>query len=210
MNSTEQISVIIAEDHAVVRSGLAALINLEEDMTVVAEAENGKIAVDLYRQHQPDIMLIDLQMPELDGVGTIAQIRAEFPKAKIIILTTYEGDEDIYRGLKSGAKGYLLKDVTDRELIDGIRTVYDGRRYIPFKVAAKLAERMTSSELTEREIEVIRHLVGGGSNQEIAQSLSITEGTVKFHVNNILKKLEVKDRTSAVIVALKRGLARLD
>lgn len=210
MNYTEQISVIIAEDHAVVRSGLAAPIDLEDDMTVVAEAENGKIAVDLYRQHQPDIMLTDLQMPELDGVGAIAQIRAEFPEAKIIILTTYEGDEDIYRGLKSGAKGYLLKDVTDRELIDAIHTVYNGRRYIPSEVAAKLAERMASSELTEREIEVIRHLVAGGSNQEIAQSLSITEGTVKFHINNILNKLGVKDRTSAVIIALKRGLARLD
>ena len=204
------ISVIIAEDHSVVRSGLAAIVNLENDLTVIAQAENGKQAVEQYRQYQPDIVLTDLQMPELDGVGSILAIRSEDPDARIIILTTYEGDEDIFRGLQAGARGYLLKDATAEELINAIRTVHSGKRYIPPVVAAKLAERMENSDLTERELEVIRHLVAGGSNLQIANELSITEGTVKFHMNNILHKLGVSDRTQAVIVALKRGLARLD
>lgn len=204
------ISIVIAEDHAVVRSGLAAIVSLESDMTVLAEVENGRQALESYRKFLPDVVLTDLQMPEMDGVSAIAAIRAEFPQAQIVILTTYEGDEDIYRGLKAGARGYLFKDATADELIEAIRTVYQGFRYIPPVVAAKLAERMENTALTERELEVLQHLVAGGSNQEIASSLSITEGTVKFHMNNILNKLGVSDRTQAAILALKRGLARMD
>jgi two-component system, NarL family, response regulator len=208
MNTT-LIHILIAEDHAVVRQGLAAIINDEPDMTIVAQAENGQQAVDLYRQHQPNIVLMDLQMPVLDGVAAIAQIKAEFADAPIIVLTTYDGDEDIYRGLQAGAKGYLLKDATSEEMLDAIRKVHQGQKYIPSAVAEKLVGRLNSTALTDRELEVLQLLVIGRSNAEIGTALSISERTVKFHLNNIFHKLGVNDRTQAAIQALKRGLARL-
>lgn len=210
INQILPIRILLAEDHAVVREGLAAILNRKEDMTVVGEAENGRQAVEMYRLQQPDIVLMDLRMPELGGVEAIAQIRAEFPDARIIVLTTYDTDEDIYRGLQAGAKGYLFKDATSKELLNAIRTVHQGQKYIPPEVALKLVERIELSALTERELEVLHLLVNGKKNQEISAALSITEATVKFHVNNILNKLGVKDRTQAVITALKRGLARID
>lgn len=204
------IQILIAEDHAVVRQGLAAIIRDEADMVVVAQAMDGQQAIELYDQHQPDVVLMDLKMPRLEGVEAIGQIRTTAPHAKIIILTTYDGDEDIYRGLQAGARGYLLKDATAEELLNAIRLVHQGQKYIPSQVAVKLAERINSTELTDRELEVLRLLVIGKSNQEIGTALSISERTVKFHVNNIFNKLGVSDRTQAVIHALKRGLARLE
>jgi len=203
------IQILISEDHAVVRQGLAAIIKDEPDMAVVAQAENGQQAVELYRQYHPDVVLMALQMPVLDGVGAIAQIKAEFAEAQIIVLTTYDGDEDIYRGLQAGAKGYLLKGATAEELLDAIRKVQQGHKYIPSEVAEKLVGRFNSMALTDRELDVLQLLVVGKSNAEIGAALSISESTVKFHFNNIFQKLGVSDRTQAVIEALKRGLARL-
>ena len=210
MNQSRSICILVAEDREIVRDGICAIINQQEDMLVVARAGSGKQAVDLYREFLPDVVLMDLRMPSVEGVEAIVQLRAAFSQAKIIILTTYDTDEDIYRGLQAGAKGYLLKDTSAEELATAIRTVDRGQKYVPQEVALKLAERITSSELTNREMEVLKLLTKGKSNQEIGTILKITEGTVKFHVNNILSKLGVNDRTQAVITALKRGLTRLE
>lgn len=209
MSQEHSIRVLIADDHPVVRTGLALMLKYEPDMEAVAEASNGHEAVELFRLHQPDVTLMDLRMPQIEGVEAIATIRAEFPAARIILLTTYDGDEDIYRGLRAGAKGYLLKDASCDELLEAIRVVHAGRSRIPPEVGAKLAERMSNPELSVREQEVVRLMATGKSNQEIGTALGITEGTVKFHVNNILSKLQVNDRTQAVIKALKRGIASL-
>ncbi len=204
------IHLLIAEDHAITREGIVTIFSRAPGIEVVAEAENGEQAVMLYRQHQPDVVLVDLRMPKLDGVGAIAQIRQESPKANLIILTTYDTDEDIFRGLSAGARGYILKDTTAEELVNAVRTVHNGRKYIPPDVAIKLAERLNSSELTQRELEVLQLISQGRSNADIGTQLSITEGTVKFHLNNIFSKLGVGDRTQAVITALQRGLVRLN
>jgi two-component system, NarL family, response regulator len=203
------IRVLIADDHPVVREGLAAMINRRPDMVVVAEVVDGKTAVQAYAQHQPDVVLMDLRMPEMGGVVAIAAIRADDPEAKIILLTTFDGDEDIFRGLQAGAKAYLLKDTPREALLDAIRAVHAGQKRIPPEIAARLAERMLQPELTAREMEVLGLIVAGQSNREIGQALAITEGTVKAHVNNILSKLSVSDRTQAVTEALRRGLAHL-
>lgn len=210
MNQAHIIRILVAEDREIVRDGICAIVNQQSDLTIVAEAENGEQAVQLYREQQPDVVLTDLIMPVMEGVEEIKQIISEFPKAKIIILTTYDTDEDIYRGLQAGAKGYLLKDTSSEELATAIRTVYQGQKYIPQQVMMRLAERINSTELTNREMEVLKLLSKGNSNQEIGSILKITEGTVKFHVNNILSKLGVSDRTGAVITAFKRGLVRLE
>lgn len=210
MSLSTPIRILVVEDHSVVRQGIIAILSQEEDIAVIAEATNGIEAIDLHQQHQPDLTLMDLRMPHMEGVDAIARIREQTPQAQIIILTTYDTDEDIYRGLQAGARGYILKDTTGPELINAIRTVHRGGRYIPPEVALKLADRIDGSNLTERELEVLQLLSKGNSNQEIAAALSISEGTVKFHINNILSKLGVKDRTQAVITALKRGLTRLD
>jgi two-component system NarL family response regulator len=179
-------------------------------MCVVAQARNGREAVELYREHRPDVTLMDLNMPEMGGVEAVQTIRAEFPNARIIILTTYDGDEDIFRGLSAGAKAYLLKEGSVDQLIDTIRAVHRGQVRIPEEVAAKLAARMMTTELTAREKEVLHLIAAGNSNQEIGSALFITEATVKAHVNRILDKLDVSDRTQAVTVALRRGLVHLD
>jgi two-component system, NarL family, response regulator len=210
MTSVSPIRILVAEDHAVVRDGLVAILNREADISVVAEAEDGQQAVELYKLHQPDLTLMDLRMPNLDGVEAIAQIRADYPQAKIIVLTTYDTDEDIYRGLQAGARGYLLKDTTSEELLQSIHTVHRGQRYVPSNIALKLSDRLGATALTQREQQVIQLLVNGKGNADIMSTLNISEGTVKFHINNILNKLNVSDRTQAVIVALKRGLARLN
>jgi two-component system, NarL family, response regulator len=210
MTSVSPIRILVVEDHAVVRDGLVAILNREADISVVAEAEDGQQAVELYKLHQPDLTLMDLRMPNLDGVEAIAQIRADYPQAKIIVLTTYDTDEDIYRGLQAGARGYLLKDTTSEELLQSIHTVHRGQRYVPSNIALKLSDRLGATALTQREQQVIQLLVNGKGNADIMSALNISEGTVKFHINNILNKLNVSDRTQAVIVALKRGLARLN
>ena len=178
-------------------------------MEVIAEGINGQQAIDLYREHKPDVTLIDLRMPVVGGVEAITAIRREFPEARLIVLTTYDGDEDIYRSLQAGAKGYLLKDVFFEELETAIRTVHAGSRRIPPAIAERLAERMASSDLTGREMEVLELIVRGQSNKEIGSSLSISEATVKSHINNILSKLGVTDRTQAATTALQRGLVHL-
>jgi two-component system NarL family response regulator len=209
VSQSATIRVLIVDDHSVVRQGLTMVINRDPDMTVVAQAEDGQQAIDLYREHQPDVTLMDLRMPQVAGVEAITTICSEFKDARIIVLTTYNGDEDIYRGLHAGAKGYLLKDAKFNELLDAIRTVHRGQQYIPPEVGAKLAQRMSNPELSERELDVLRLVAQGRSNLEIAMDLSIGESTVKSHINRILSKLGVNDRTQAVIIAVKRGLVSL-
>lgn len=211
MSQKPPIRILIADDHPVVRSGLAVMLEIdpEANIHVVGQAKNGYEMVELFAQLQPDIGLVDLRMPQLGGVEAIAQIRSQFPEAHLIILTTYDGDEDIYRGLQAGAKAYLLKDTPREELLLCIQTVYAGKSFIPPDIGMRLAERINSPVLSKREREVLELLPLGMSNFEIGTTLQITEGTVKSHINNILSKLNVGDRTQAVIVALKRGLISL-
>jgi two-component system, NarL family, response regulator len=209
MNQSNLIRILIADDYPVVLRGLEAIIEFEQDMSIVGQARNGREVLEAFRQLQPDVTLMDLRMPEIGGVEAICAIKAEFENARIIVLTSYDGDEDIYRGLQAGAKGYLLKGAEPDELLEAIRVVHNGQKYIPPVVGAKLLERMGTPELSQRELQVLQLIANGKSNQEIATALSIAEGTVKFHVNNILGKLGVSDRTQAVIVALKRGIVIL-
>jgi len=203
------IRILIADDYAIWRQGLTALLEQEPDLTVVAHANNGQEALTMFRQYQPDVTLMDLGMPQMDGVAAITAICAEFDTARIVVLTTYDGDEDIYRGLRAGAKGYLLKDAEPDELFAAIRTVVSGKKYIPIAVGVKLAERMENAQLSDRELEVLRLIVTGKCNHDISTILHISESTVKFHINNILGKLGVADRTQAAITALKRGIVSL-
>ncbi len=209
MTPTSPIRVLIADDHPPLREGLSALLAQQSDVDVIATAGDGEEAIAQYRSHQPDVLLLDLRMPKLDGVEVVKTIRTDFTDARIIILTTYDVDEDIYRALRAGAKGYLLKDVPCKEIFEAIRTVHKGQRYLMSEVAQILSERFQVSELTEREMEVLTLLVQGKNNREISEALCIVEGTVKYHVRNILEKLGAGDRTQAVTIALKRGLARL-
>jgi two-component system NarL family response regulator len=210
MSTEKNIRILIVDDHFVVRMGLSAVIGTQSDMCVVGEAVNGRQAVELFRQHKPDVTLMDLRLPEINGVEAIVEIRREFPEARVIVLTTYDGDEDIYRALQAGARGYLLKDMLREGLLDAIRAVHAGGRRIPAEVASRLAERMTRTELTSRELEVLGLIVKGRSNKEIAAELRVAEGTVKIHVNNILSKLGVGDRTQAATFALQRGIIHLE
>jgi two-component system NarL family response regulator len=203
------IRILIADDHTVVRDGLVAIIKQQEDMEVVAEIGDGRQAVEQWKQHRPDVTLMDLQMPALDGVNAIYQIRAADPNARIIILTTFDGDEDIYRGMRAGAKSYLLKDAQREELFQCIRSVHAGKTFIPPAVAAKLAERLPAEELTPRELEVLRLLAAGKPNKLIGADLAITEVTVKSHVQSLFRKLNVLSRTEAIAVANRRGLLRV-
>ncbi|MBV9156146.1 MAG: response regulator transcription factor [Acidobacteriaceae bacterium] len=197
---------MVVEDHHIVRQGLIALLNTVPDMTVVAESADGREAIDLFRRHQPDVTLMDLRLPTMGGVEAVTQIRKEFPAARIIVLTTFDGDEDIYRALQAGARAYLLKGMFGEELMDAIRAVYAGKSRIPPQVAERLAERMGGPALTAREQEVLELIVAGKSNKEIGTSLNISEATVKTHVNNILSKLGVTDRTQAATTAIQRGI----
>src|SRR5882762_7202810 len=204
-----RIGVLIADDHSVVREGLASLIGRKADMTVIAEAANGREAVELWKQHHPDVALLDLRMPELDGVGAIKEIRADNENARIIVLTTFDGDEDIYRAIQAGAKGYLLKDVPREALMDCIRRVHAGETCIPVHLANKLAERIGSESLSEREIDVLKLMAQGKSNKEIGSMLFISSGTVKSHVKSIFAKLNVNSRAEAVANAAHRALIQL-
>ena len=209
MDVEKKIRILVVDDQAVVRQGFVALVNLVPDMLVIAEATNGKQAIEQFRIHQPDITLMDLRMPVMSGVEAISAIRREFPQARIIVLTTFDGDEDIYRSLQAGAQGYLLKDMFFNELEEAVRKVHAGLRRIPNVVADRLAERMGSSDLTGRELEVLEQIVKGKSNKEIASALRISEATVKSHINNLLSKLGVTDRTQPATTALQRGLVHL-
>ena len=199
------IRVLVAEDHTVVRDGLVAIIKQEADMDVVADTGDGQQAAELWKKHRPDITLMDLRMPGMDGVNAIYQIRAAEPHARIIVLTTYDGDEDIYRGMRAGAKSYLLKDVRREELFRCIREVHAGRTFLPPAVAAKLVERLPTEDLTPREREVLRLLAEGKPNKLIGANLAITEVTVKSHVQSVFRKLNVLSRTEAIAVANRRG-----
>jgi len=200
---------MVVEDHHVVRQGLVALLQVMPEIEVVAEASDGLQAVELHRHLQPDITLMDLQLPNLGGVAAITRIRAETPSARFIVLTTYDGDEDIYRSLQAGAKAYLLKGMTIDDLLNTIRLVHAGKSSISPVIAEKLAERMASQDLTARELRVLERIVAGRANKEIASDLAISEATVKTHVNNLLSKLGVSDRTNAATVAIQRGLVHL-
>ena len=205
-----RIRVLIADDHGVVREGLVSMIQRNKaDMTVVGEASNGREAVELWKEHRPDVTLLDLRMPELDGVDAIKEIRADDEKARIIVLTTFDGDEDIYRAIQAGAKGYLLKDVPREALMDCIRRVYAGETSVPVHLVAKLADRVSGETLSKREIEVLKLMAQGKSNKEIGSALFISEGTVKSHGKAIFAKMNVVSRTEAVADATRRGLIRL-
>jgi DNA-binding NarL/FixJ family response regulator len=203
------IRILTVDDHALLLEGIAALVNAESDMKLIAEAANGHEAIKQFRLHLPDVTLMDLQMPALNGIEAIIGIRNEFPNARIIVLTTYTGDVQILRALKAGARGYVLKGHVHRELLDTIRAVHAGQKRIPPEVAAELAEHSGEDDLTSREIDVLRLIAAGNANKEIAGQLSIAEETVKSHVTNILAKLGANDRTHAVTMALKRGIIQL-
>jgi DNA-binding NarL/FixJ family response regulator len=205
----DRIRILVVDDHHVVRQGLVALLSARADIEVVGQASDGLEAIDRFRELCPDITLMDLQLPRLGGVDAIVRIRAEFPAARFIVLTTFDGDEDIYRSLQAGAKAYLLKGMTLNELAETIRAVHEGKGRIPSSIAEKLAERISGQELTARELGVLERIVAGRANKEIASDLNISETTVKSHVNSLLGKLGVADRTHAATLALQRGIVHL-
>jgi DNA-binding NarL/FixJ family response regulator len=203
------IRILTVDDHPLLREGIAALVASQSDMKVVGEASNGIEALEMFRKHHPDVTLMDLVMPGMKGVDAIIAIRAEFPEARIVVLTTYTGDVQVLRALKAGARGYLLKGLLRKELLETIRAVHGGGKRIPPEVAAQLADHIGDEALSAREIEVLRLIAGGNANKQIADQLSITEETVKGHVKNILAKLSANDRTHAVTIGLKRGIIEL-
>jgi DNA-binding NarL/FixJ family response regulator len=210
MNSdSKAIRILTVDDHPLLREGITALVKAEDDMRVVAEAGDGAEAIEQFRLHRPDVTLMDLEMPSLNGIEAINQIRREFPQARIIILTTYTGDAKVLRALKAGARAYILKRHVHRELLDAIRAVHAGQKRVPPEIAAELAEHAADDELTEREIDVLRLVALGNGNKQIADQLSIGEATVRTHVSNILSKLGANDRTHAVTIGLSRGIIEL-
>jgi DNA-binding NarL/FixJ family response regulator len=205
---TSKIRLLIAEDHTVVRDGLIAIVSQQSDMEVIAETGNGRQAIDLWKQERPDVTLMDLCMPGLNGADAINEIRAVDPEARIIVLTTYDGEEDVYRAMRAGAKSYLLKDIGREELFRCIREVHAGKTYLPSVIAIKLAEHLPTESLTPRELEVLELLAQGKQNKRIGTKLAISEVTVKSHVQSIFRKLRVLSRTEAIAVATRRGLLR--
>ncbi|HMF78705.1 MAG TPA: response regulator transcription factor [Bryobacteraceae bacterium] len=209
MPKSGSIRVLVVDDHPVVCRGLTAILKAEADMEVVGQAANGKQAVELFRKHQPNVTLMDLRMPVMNGVDAIREIRKEFRSAAFVVLTTYQGDEDIHRALEAGALAYLLKGTSDQELIDAIRKANAGLRYLPGPIAQTLASRPPRCELSNRELEILGLIVKGMSNRRIGETLGIAEATVKWHINLILSRLNVTDRTQAAIAALNRGIVEM-
>lgn len=209
MSEHEVIRILTVDDHPFIRQGIAMLIKRQPDMDLVAEASDGREAMDLFRQFQPHVTLMDLRLPDMSGVDVISAIRGEFRDARIIVLTTFEGDVEATRALKAGACGYLLKSMPPKEIVDAIRAVHAGKKRIPSAVAARLAEYVSDDALSEREIEVLRHVAEGNRNRDVAEILSISEETVKIHVKHIMEKLGANDRTQAVAIAVQRGIIHL-
>jgi DNA-binding NarL/FixJ family response regulator len=206
MSGIPPIRILTVDDHPLLREGIAAVIEGQPDMTLVAEATNGREAIESFRHHRPDVALMDLRMPDMNGIEAIRAIRTEFPAARIVVLTTYAGDVQALDALKAGASGYLLKSMLRKDLLDTIRTVHAGKRRIPPEIATQIAEHAADDALTEREVDVLRRVGSGNSNKQIAVQLAISEGTVKAHMKNILPKLGARDRTHAVMIAVKRGI----
>jgi DNA-binding NarL/FixJ family response regulator len=209
MNDQSHIRVLSVDDHPSLREGIAIIINSEPDMLLVSQASNGAEAIQRFREHKPDVTLMDLRLPDLSGIDAMIAIRQEFPDARIIMLTTFEGDVEIQRALEAGARGYLLKNMPPRELVQVIRQVHAGKKGIPPAVAAQLAEHISDEELTRREVEVLQRVGGGNRNRDIAEQLFISEETVKVHIKHIMDKLGAKDRTEAIAIAVRRGIIQL-
>ena len=209
MNTPNSIRVFSVDDHPLLREGIAALIKSQPDMVLVSEAASGRDAIQQFQKHQPDVTLMDLRLPDMNGVDVMIAIRTEFPDARIIMLTTFEGDVEIQRALEAGARGYMLKSMPPKELLDVIRQVHAGKKRIPPEIAAHIAEHISDEVLTEREVEVLREIAGGNRNRDIAEKLFITEATVKVHMKHIMEKLGASDRTQAVAIGVRRGIIQL-
>lgn len=209
MTSGNRIRLLTVDDHPLLQQGLAAMLNSQPDMQVIAEAATGRDAVQRFRDHQPDVTLLDLRLPDMSGIDTLIAIRNEFPQARVIMLTTFEGDVEIQRSLQAGARGYLLKSMPPKALLDTIRQVHAGKKPIPPEIAASLAEHLGDETLTDREIEVLRRVADGNRNRDIAEQLFISEETVKVHIKHIMDKLGANDRTQAVAIGIRRGIIQL-
>ena len=209
MNSPSQIRVFSVDDHPLLREGIAALVNNQPDMVLIGQASTGSEAIQLFKEYLPDVTLLDLRLPDMSGIDTLIAIRTAFPNARVIMLTTFEGDVEIHRALQAGACGYLLKNMPPSELLDVIRLVHAGKKRIPPEIASQLAEHMADEALTEREVEVLQQVAGGNKNRDIANKLFISEETVKVHVKHIMEKLSAADRTQAVAIGLRRGIIQL-
>ncbi len=209
MNDQHRIRIFSVDDHPLLREGIAAIINNQPDMQIVAQAATGYEAIPMFRQHRPDVTLMDLRLPDLSGIDVLIALRSEFPDARVVMLTTFEGDVDIRRALEAGARGYVLKSMPPKELVEVIRQVHAGKKRIPAEVAAQLAEYFGDDALTEREVDVLHYIASGNRNRQIAERLCISEETVKVHVKHIMEKLSASDRTQAVAIAVRRGIIQL-
>ena len=209
MSTPNSIRVFSVDDHPLLREGIATLIKSQPDMVLVSEAASGREAIQQFQKHQPDVTLMDLRLPDMNGIDVMIAIRTEFPDARIIMLTTFEGDVEIHRALEAGARGYMLKSMPPKELLEVIRQVHAGKKRIPLEVAAQIAEHISDEALTEREVQVLREIAGGNRNRDIAEKLFITEETVKVHIKHIMEKLGASDRTQAVAIGVRRGIIQL-
>jgi DNA-binding NarL/FixJ family response regulator len=209
MNNKPRIRVLSVDDHPLLSEGIAAIINSQPDMALVSQASSGAEAIQQYREHLPDVTLMDLRLPDLSGIDAMIAIRTEFADARVVMLTTFEGDIEIQRALRAGARGYLLKNMPPNEILDAIRQVHAGKKRMPSEVAAQIAEHMSDEQLTTREVEVLRKIAGGNRNKDIADLLFISEETVKVHIKHIMDKLGAKDRTDAIAIAVRRGIIEL-
>jgi len=209
MSDQPRVRVLSVDDHPLLRQGISAIVNSQPDMLLVAEASSGSEGIQKFREHQPDVTLMDLRLPDMSGIDTMIAIRTEFCGARIIMLTTFEGDVEVQRALEAGARGYMLKSMPPKDLVEVIRQVHAGKKRIPAELAAQLAEHLSDEALTEREVDVLRHVAGGNRNRDIAEQLFISEETVKVHVKHIMEKLGATDRTQAVAIAVRRGIIQL-